>query len=100
MNPREYLTLAKKPCAVYLKSHMSEEQKLQILTIIAAANDRLIRLALVDGSSTYNDQSDVGYGYHNDPYRHNHDNYGGNDEFHDDYGGGDDFGGGDDGGGD
>ena len=81
-----------RPCGMYAKSHLSEEEKVQAITIMATASDRLIRTAMLDitGGSQSNINSHPGYV----------DNHGVYDSSYDDNIGYDDGdGGGDDGGG-
>lgn len=40
----EKMRMAKAPCGMYIKSSLSEEEKIQIIAIVAALNDRLVGL--------------------------------------------------------
>jgi len=96
---RSAMEMFQSPTALLLSNRLSENEKIQIITIAATANHRLIRTAMLDvSSSTYNNNDD--YYHNNGGYYDNgggYDGGGGGDDYG---GGGGDWGGGDDGGGD
>mmetsp|Transcript_6594 Transcript_6594/g.7175 ORF Transcript_6594/g.7175 Transcript_6594/m.7175 type:complete len:292 (+) Transcript_6594:87-962(+) len=89
-SPMDMMKALQSPAAILLSSNLSANEKIQIITIIATASDRLIRSAQLDINSG-------GSGNHHDPYN-NHAMFGNSHDDYDDNGGGGD-GGGDDGGG-
>lgn len=83
--------LMQRPAALLLSDRLSLNEKIQIMTIAATANDRLIRTAMLDvaDSTTSNDP------YYNDPYHNNyHHSHGGNYDNGGGYNGNDNGGGG------
>ena len=87
-----------RPAGILINSRLSENEMLQILSIIVTANDRLLKAAQMDissGNTHHHGHYDHGYGHHNSHNNH----YGEDEHYGNGDGGGDYGGGGDDGGG-